>query len=103
MCVAALDTLDFSDGVHTVDEGAAWVERMADGAVPGDGVRAVERAVDVLFSFTREPVLDMAALQASTGLSRPTLYRLLHTLEGKGLVYSFGTPRRFQLGFRFGL
>ena len=56
-------------------------------------VRSVERAIDVLFSFTQqEPVLDIPALQQRTGLSRPTLYRLLRTLESRGLIYSFGNP-----------
>lgn len=64
-------------------------------------VRAVERAIDVLFCFTdRMPVQDVGTLQRSTGLSRPTLYRLLGTLESRGLIYSFGQPRRFQLGYR---
>ena len=68
-----------------------------------ESVRSVERAVDLLFSFSQdEPVLDMPALQERTGLSRPTLYRLLRTLEAKGLIYSFGSPLRFQLGPRFG-
>ncbi len=67
-------------------------------------VRSVERAIDVLFSFTQqEPVLDIPALQQRTGLSRPTLYRLLRTLESRGLIYSFGNPLRFQLGARIGL
>ncbi len=70
---------------------------------PREGVRSIERAIDVLFSFTQQPVLDIASLQAQTGLTRPTLYRLLATLENRGLVYSFGSPRRFQLGFRFGV
>ena len=69
-----------------------------------ESVRSVERAVDVLFSFNQDqPVLDLPALQERTGLSRPTLYRLLRTLEAKGLIYSFGSPLRFQLGPRFGL
>jgi DNA-binding IclR family transcriptional regulator len=67
-------------------------------------VRAVERAVDILFSFSAQaPVQDIAGLQKNTGLSRPTLYRLLGTLERKGLVHSFGEPRRFQLGYRCAL
>lgn len=62
-------------------------------------VRAVERAIDVLMCFTRErPTLSVTDLQRALSLSRPTLYRLLHTLEGKGLVRSFGEPQRFQLG-----
>jgi DNA-binding IclR family transcriptional regulator len=32
------------------------------------------------------------------GLSRPTLYRLLNTLEKKGFVTSSGEPQRFRLG-----
>lgn len=61
-------------------------------------VRAVERAVDVLMCFTREtPTLSVTDLQKTLGLSRPTLYRLLQTLEGKGLIRSFGEPQRFQL------
>lgn len=66
-------------------------------------VRAVERAADILLSFSeQQPVQDVPSLQQATGLSRPTLYRLLRSLETKGLVYSFGQPRRFQLGHRMG-
>lgn len=62
-------------------------------------VRAVERAADVLMCFTGdEPTLSVTDLERRLSLSRPTLYRLLHTLEGKGLVRSFGEPRRFELG-----
>jgi len=62
-------------------------------------VRAVERAIDVLTCFTRErPTLSVTDLQRALNLSRPTLYRLLQTLEGKGLIRSFGDPQRFQLG-----
>lgn len=61
-------------------------------------VRAVERAVDVLMCFTRDrPTLSVTDLQRTLALSRPTLYRLLQTLEGKGLIRSFGDPQRFQL------
>ena len=73
------------------------------GEAAAGSVRAVERAIDILFCFVEHGAeLDIAALQRHTGLSRPTLYRLLATLEGKQLVYSFGSPRRFQLGHRFG-
>ena len=61
-------------------------------------VRAVERAVDVLMCFTQDRhTLSVTDLQRSLSLSRPTLYRLLQTLEGKGLIRSFGDPQRFQL------
>ena len=61
-------------------------------------IRAVERAIDVLRCFTAAaPTLSVTDLQRELGLSRPVLYRLLHTLEGRGLIRSFGEPQRFEL------
>lgn len=65
----------------------------------GDGVRAVERALDILSAFSAgDSELLVADLGKRVGLSRPTLYRLLHTLEKKGFVASSGEPQRFRLG-----
>jgi DNA-binding IclR family transcriptional regulator len=65
----------------------------------GEGVRAVERALDVLTAFTpAQHDLLVADLVKRVGLSRPTLYRLLNTLEQKGFVSSSGEPQRFRLG-----
>jgi DNA-binding IclR family transcriptional regulator len=65
------------------------------------GVRAVERAIDVLLCFDHgTPTLGITDFQKRLGLSRPTLYRLLHTLERKGFVRSFGSPHRFELDHR---
>lgn len=62
-------------------------------------IRSIERAVDVLSCFDREtPLLSVTDLQKRTTLSRPTLYRILSTLEGKGVIRSFGDPQRFELG-----
>jgi IclR family acetate operon transcriptional repressor len=62
-------------------------------------IRSIERAVDVLSCFGREtPLLSVTDLQKRLGLSRPTLYRILATLEGKGLIRSHGEPQRFELG-----
>jgi IclR family transcriptional regulator, acetate operon repressor len=64
-----------------------------------DSVRAVDRALAVLEAFTPEaPRLSALELQARTGLSRPTLYRLLQSLGARGLVQAEGEPRRFTLG-----
>src|SRR3569623_1789741 len=64
-----------------------------------EGVRAVERALDVLSAFaTGDSELLVADLVKRVGLSRPTLYRLLHTLEKKGFVVAQGEPQRFRLG-----
>ena len=63
-------------------------------------IRSVERAIDVLACFDRRtPQLSVTELQKQLGLSRPTLYRILATLEGKGLIRSFGEPQRFSLGY----
>ncbi|MEA2840105.1 MAG: hypothetical protein QOF41_1435 [Methylobacteriaceae bacterium] len=61
-------------------------------------VRAVERAITILQSFTPEqPTMSVVELQRRVGLSRPTLYRLLHTLASRGLVGAIGDPQRFRL------
>src|SRR5262245_2282702 len=65
----------------------------------GEGVRAVERALDILSAFNpAEQDLLAADLIKRAGLSRATLYRLLATLEKKGYVSSSGEPQRFRLG-----
>ena len=65
---------------------------------PG-GVRAVDRALDILQAFRPgENRLSATDLLARVDLSRPTLYRLLRTLESRGFVLSSGQPQRFSLG-----
>jgi DNA-binding IclR family transcriptional regulator len=62
-------------------------------------VRAVDRAIAVLQCFTAEtPVMSVLDIQRLVGLSRPTLYRLLQTLAGTGLITAEGDPQRFRLG-----
>ena len=64
-----------------------------------DGVRAVDRALDVLAAFApADNGLLVAELLRRVDLSRPTLYRLLRTLERKGFVTASGEPQRFRLG-----
>lgn len=65
----------------------------------GDSVRAVDRALDILMAFTAAgPELTASELLKRVDLSRPTLYRLLKTLEQSGFVASAGEPQRFRLG-----
>lgn len=65
----------------------------------GDSVRAVNRALDILLAFKGDSAgLSAAQLLNRVDLSRPTLYRLLRTLEAKGFVEAFGEPQRFKLG-----
>ena len=62
----------------------------------GESVRAVERALDVLAAFGPGGGDLLAAdIAKLVGLSRPTLYRLLNTLEKKGFV----TSRASRSGF----
>ncbi len=42
--------------------------------------------------------MGVTDLQKRLELDRPTLYRILATLEGKGLIRSHGEPQRFELG-----
>jgi DNA-binding IclR family transcriptional regulator len=62
------------------------------------GVRAVDRAIDILQCFTAEqPAMSVIEIQKRVGLSRPTLYRILHTLAARDLIHAEGDPQRFML------
>lgn len=62
-------------------------------------VRAVVRAVDILKAFDGATApLGIPDLTRATGLSRPTLYRLLDTLVACDMLRSEGDPQRFRIG-----
>jgi DNA-binding IclR family transcriptional regulator len=64
-----------------------------------DSVRAVVRALDILMAFTvTDHELSVSELLKRVDLSRPTLYRLLYTLEENGFLVSEGEPQKFRLG-----
>jgi DNA-binding IclR family transcriptional regulator len=64
-----------------------------------DNVRAVARALDILLAFTpNDHELSPGELLKRVDLSRPTLYRLLYTLQESGFLVSVGDPQRFRLG-----
>jgi DNA-binding IclR family transcriptional regulator len=64
-----------------------------------ESVRAVDRALEILLAFRPgDEELTVAELLARVDLSRPTLYRLLNTLEHNGFLVSAGEPQRFRLG-----
>jgi DNA-binding IclR family transcriptional regulator len=67
------------------------------------GVRAVDRAVEILRAFSAErPAMSVLEIQKKVGLSRPTVYRLLETLASHGIVRAHGTPQRFSLDYAVG-
>lgn len=72
---------------------------MAESEKLNDSVRAVDRALDILLAFTpTDSELSAGELLKRVDLSRPTLYRLLSTLEQNGFVVKVGDPQRFRLG-----
>ena len=65
----------------------------------GDSVRAVDRALDILLAFKpQDGALTASELLRRVDLSRPTLYRLLRTLQRKQFLIASGDPQRFRLG-----
>ncbi len=72
---------------------------MATTAEKSENVRAVGRALEILLAFTSQDFeLSPGELLKRVDLSRPTLYRLLYTLEEHGFLVSAGEPQRFRLG-----
>ena len=64
-----------------------------------DNVRAVGRALEILLAFSEnDPELSAGELLKRVDLSRPTLYRLIYTLQEQGFLVSMGEPQRFRLG-----
>jgi len=50
------------------------------------GIRSIERAMNVLQELNLQPINTIAQLHARTGLPKPTLVRILKTLEDAGYV-----------------
>lgn len=64
-----------------------------------EGVRSVNRALDILMAFRHgDRSLTAGELLKRVALSRPTLYRLLKTLEQRGFIIASNEPQQFQLG-----
>ena len=67
-----------------------------------DSVRAVDRALDILLSFSQEkPVLSLTEISEEVGISKSTVHRLLATLENKRFLIRSSTTGKYHLGFRF--
>jgi DNA-binding IclR family transcriptional regulator len=65
------------------------------------GVRAVERAADVLGALAQaDQPQTLSAVAGRAGLSVPTTFRLLRTLQDRGLVMPNGKSGTYTLGFR---
>lgn len=65
-------------------------------AAPGS-VRAVARALALLQLINRHPGCGLHALHRATGLAKPTVLRLLRTLESEGYLEADGIPGVYHL------
>lgn len=62
-------------------------------------VRAVERAIELLKAFSQEtPDLSLIEMAERTGLAKPTVFRLLATLDASGLISQNPGNGRYSLG-----
>jgi IclR family transcriptional regulator, KDG regulon repressor len=67
-----------------------------------ESVRAVDRALDILLSFTQEkPVLSLTEISEEVGMSKSTVHRLLATLESKRFLIRNLATGKYHLGYRF--
>jgi len=67
-----------------------------------ESVRSVDRALDILASFSREaPSLSLSEISQQTGISKSTVHRLLGTLESRRFLMKNAGTGKYQLGYRF--
>lgn len=60
-------------------------------------IRSVERAIDLLQALNRRPLSTVNDLHCETRLPKPSIVRLLRTLEAKGLVAQSACYGAYQL------
>ncbi|MGD8192344.1 IclR family transcriptional regulator [Brevibacillus ginsengisoli] len=63
-------------------------------------VRAVDRALDILLSFTEENELGLSEIAKRISLHKSTVHRLLGSLEAKGFIIRNPETEKFRLGYR---
>ena len=64
-------------------------------------VQVVERAIDVLYSFTDDvESLGITDISRRLGISKGAVHRLLVALRNKGLVVEDSRSRRYNLGVK---
>lgn len=62
-----------------------------------ESVRSVERAIALIEALNRRPLSTLQDLHRDTGLPKPSLVRLLRTLEAGGLVTQTGSYGAYRL------
>lgn len=66
-------------------------------ALSSDNVRALSRGLNILRFLNKAGAARVAEIAKELGLARPTVYRLLHTLEEEGYVLYSGSDARVRL------
>ena len=62
-----------------------------------ESIRSVERAIELLQALNRRPLSTLHDLHMDTGLPKPSIVRLLRTLEAKGLATQSSSYGTYQL------
>lgn len=64
-------------------------------------IRTVDRAIDVLNVFTPEkPILTIDEIAQATRLPKATVYRLLYTMERRGLIQYHPETLQYKIGLK---
>lgn len=62
---------------------------------------SLNKALDALEAFTADsPQWGLSALSRELGIGKPTLHRLLRTLEGRGYLVQHPSTRQYRLGLK---
>jgi len=62
-----------------------------------EGIRSVERAIEILQALNLRPLSTLHDLHCDTGLPKPSIVRMLRTLEGLGLAAQSASYGSYQL------
>lgn len=62
-------------------------------------IEAVDCAIDVLMAVTSEPDLSMSDIARKVGGSRQRIFRMLKTLEARGLIEKSRDGKSYRLGY----
>ncbi|MFB5191308.1 IclR family transcriptional regulator [Alicyclobacillus fastidiosus] len=66
-----------------------------------NSIRALDRAIDILEAFSlNAPSLSIDEIVRATKLPKATIYRLLYTMERRGLIQYDESTLRYRLGLR---
>lgn len=63
-------------------------------------VSSVDRAIGILLTLAEQPEIGVTELAAATGNTKSLTFRLLHTLERRGMVRKDLQHRTYTLGYR---